>query len=80
MLNDKHDECQYRDRIVEMGTNIRWLVSDAKARNHKFETHIADSDKFRYAVTRNTVWRHAFKFMIGTLTGVMTWLAVRYFG
>ena len=73
-----HQECQYRDKITEISTDIKWLVDDAKARNHKFDAHILESARVRTAVTRNTTWRHAFKFIIGTLAGIMTWITVRH--
>ena len=72
----EHDECQYRDKIIEMGTDIKWLVKDAKSRNSKFEVHIQESEKFRTAVTRNTVWRHIYK----GVTGGITWAVGRTMG
>ena len=64
-MPDQERECRYQDKIIEMSTDIKWLVKDTKARNHKFETHIQESDRFRTAVTRNTTWRHAFKITMG---------------
>ena len=67
MNKEPHEDCKYQEKIVEMSTDIKWLVRDSKARNHKFETHIIESDKFRTMVTRNTVWRHVFKGVAGGL-------------
>ena len=70
-----HEDCQYRDKIIVMATDIKWLVEDAKARNHKFETHIKESDKFRLAVTRNVMWRT----VTAATAGAMAWILKKHY-
>ena len=76
----EHEECQYKEKIVEMATDIKWLVSDAKERNHKFEGHIKESDHFRRAVTRNVEWRIYFKIAISVIGGVLIWILKQHYG
>jgi len=63
------------EQLAIIGNDIVWLKSDAIKRNHKIEKHIIDSDKYRACITRNTVWRHAYKFGFLIVFGILSTLA-----
>lgn len=46
--------------IKQSVTDIKWIKEDAERRNGLVDDHIADSNKFRTQVTRNTTWRVAY--------------------
>ena len=71
---------EHHDAIIEIGNDVKWMITDSKRRNHLIEKHIGESDEFRTQVTRNTIWRHAHKVMIGVLTGVVAWIAKQHWG
>ncbi|MAF43717.1 MAG: hypothetical protein CMI54_06080 [Parcubacteria group bacterium] len=66
----ENHECRYEEKILDMfglikesSTDIKWLKHQMEIRNGVLEEHMTDSDKYRRAIDRNTVWRHVFKFM-----------------
>ena len=72
------------EKLIEMyghvkatRTDIKWIREDIKKKNGILEDHIKDSEKYRSAVIRNTVWRHAFKFGIGGLFLTILWMVFR---
>ena len=71
---------EHHEAIIEMSRDIKWLVKDSKDRNHKFEKHIDESDDFRHQVTRNTAWRHAFKWMGAGIVGAIAWIFKLHWG
>ena len=68
-----HD-CEYREKIIEMHTDIRWMRTDAERRNGILDEHIKDSDDYRKRIDRNTVWRHGLKLCILGMCGVLWYL------
>lgn len=62
------------DKIIEMYTDIKWMREDAERRNGILEEHIAYSDKYRKEITRNTIWRHSFKFLIAFMFCLMGYM------
>ena len=70
-----HD-CEHIKTITEIQTDVRWIVKDIKRRNGLFDKHVVDSEDFRLAVNRNTIWRHIFKgfcLLATGVTGGMMW-------
>jgi len=76
-MTENHN-CPYRDDIIEMKADIKWLVSDTKRRNGIIEEHIRDSEGFRRQVDRNTVWRHAYKVAFLVLGSGLWWAVLQH--
>ena len=70
---------QLNDKLIEISVDVKWLVTEKKRLNGTMEKHIAESDKFRRRVTRNTVWRIAHHFAFTIVFGVLLFIAYYMF-
>ena len=78
--------CKYEDKLIEMAksvsttaTNVAWLKKEAEKRNGTFDEHLKESDGFRNQVTRNTIWRWVYKFIITGICGAIGWLITMHY-
>ena len=67
------------EKLIEVATDVKWLVEDKKRRNGVFDDHIKESDKFRHRVTRNTGWRIAHHFAFTIVFGLILFIAYHIF-
>lgn len=55
-------------------TDLKWIRDKITYQNGVLAEHIKDSEEFRGQITRNTAWRHAFKYGIGGLFLAIMWM------
>ena len=64
-------------KVAGICTDVKWIKKDREEANKIIETHIAESNKFRGRVTKNTVWRVAHHFGFVIVFGIIGFIAWR---